>query len=100
VIRRGERRRAWAEVEEVNKEPKSKREIEEMVSAALTPDHPHLWRVGLIHGVSGWTCHVSRLDAPLGPVSDANAELAKLLGHYVIVDEDGRELDGRLRKGK
>jgi hypothetical protein len=80
------------------KTPISKQELEEMITAALKPRRPDLARVGLTRGANGWACMLTMAGPSTGPVGEANAKLAELLASHKIIDENGRELDGNMRK--
>jgi hypothetical protein len=72
----------------------SKREFEELLTARMNERYPGFGKVGIIPGPGGWRCHVQRLVSSASSLNDARRILADIAGRYVVVDEDGHELDG------
>jgi hypothetical protein len=79
----------------MSRTPISKEELERMIFDALRAKHADLQQVGIVRGTNGWTCHVVQDGPGSGPVAQVSALLAQLLQQYAIVDERGRELDGK-----
>ena len=82
----------------MSKTPISKQEVEGRIFAALRAKHPGLQLIGVVPDLSGRKCLVIQGGAGPGPVYEANAMLTDILAGHVIVDEHGRELDGKVRQ--
>ena len=70
--------------------------MEQMILTALGPSRPDIKGVALIPGEHGWLCSITRMTGSVGPIGAADRKLMEFLKLYVVVDAEGRELDGKL----